>query len=237
MGAVPRPERVRRRRRDRLPGRLLPDQPAWSGRRRCPSRQSSPVVVGSLLYVTATEGDRLLTIAFDAAAGRRAVAPVDPPPAHRRTCTSPTTRPRRRPPPTSTASSSSSRDFGLAAYGPDGTDRWRDPLGPFMNFYGMAGSPIIAGDALILVCDQLRGRLCCRWIAGPDGSAGAARVRRHGVVGDADGVSRRAAAPAQLIVLGSSRLDGYTLATGAPRWWMPLSSRGALGTRSRAATR
>jgi outer membrane protein assembly factor BamB len=34
----------------------------------------------------------------------------------------------------------------------------------------------------------------------------------------------------QLIVLSSTRLDGYTLATGEPRWWMPLSSQGAIGT-------
>ena len=43
------------------------------------------------------------------------------------------------------------------AYAPDGTERWRSPLGPFKNFYGMAGSPIIAGDAVILVCDQMSG--------------------------------------------------------------------------------
>ena len=31
-------------------------------------------------------------------------------------------------------------------------------------------------------------------------------------------------------MLGSTRLDGYALATGEPRWWMPLSSQGAIGT-------
>ena len=37
-----------------------------------PFGQSSPVVVGSRVYVTASEADRLVTIAFDAAPGREA---------------------------------------------------------------------------------------------------------------------------------------------------------------------
>jgi outer membrane protein assembly factor BamB len=45
-------------------------------------------------------------------------------------------------------------DFGLISYGPDGNERWRRPLGPFSNFHGMGASPILAGDKLILVCDQ-----------------------------------------------------------------------------------
>jgi hypothetical protein len=48
-------------------------------------------------------------------------------------------------------------DFGLAAYTPDGKDRWDLPLGPFKNFYGMASSPIMAGDLLVLVCAQQSG--------------------------------------------------------------------------------
>ncbi len=48
-------------------------------------------------------------------------------------------------------------DFGLVAYTPDGKDGWELPLGPFKNFYGMAASPIVAGDLLALVCDQQTG--------------------------------------------------------------------------------
>ena len=32
-------------------------------------------------------------------------------------------------------------DFGLLSYGADGTERWRFPLGPFDNAYGMGSSP------------------------------------------------------------------------------------------------
>jgi len=45
-------------------------------------------------------------------------------------------------------------DFGLIAYTHDGDERWRMPLGPFINLYGMGASPIIAGDLVILAADQ-----------------------------------------------------------------------------------
>jgi EF hand len=43
-------------------------------------------------------------------------------------------------------------------------------------------------------------------------------------------VFRPSEGPAQLIVLGSARLDSYYLDTGEPRWWMPIGTMGALGT-------
>src|SRR6476661_6853572 len=64
-------------------------------------------------------------------------------------------------------------DFGLAAYGPDGTERWRAPLGPFTNFYGMAGSPILADGLAIIVCDQQGGS----FIAAVDAKTGRQRWR------------------------------------------------------------
>jgi hypothetical protein len=36
--------------------------------------------------------------------------------------------------------------------------------------------------------------------------------------------------PAQLIVLGSTRVDGYQLTTGESHRWMPLRSMGGVGT-------
>ena len=45
-------------------------------------------------------------------------------------------------------------ELGLISYGPDGRERWRAPLGPFNNFYGIGFSPVIAGDTRVMVCDQ-----------------------------------------------------------------------------------
>src|SRR5262249_46899827 len=44
-------------------------------------------------------------------------------------------------------------DLGVVSYDAQGKERWRVPLGPFDSFYGLAGSPILSGDTLLLNCD------------------------------------------------------------------------------------
>ena len=195
-----------------------------------PYAQSSPVVVGDRLYLTAAEGDRLVTISLEAKTGRQlwrreirrersqkiysANDPASPTPA---------------------ADDGGVvvffGDFGLAAYTPEGKDLWTIPLGPFKNFYGMAASPILARDLLVLVCDQNSGS----FLLAVDRKTGRTRWRTEragATVGWATPIVFRAAPASQeqLILLGSNRLDGYALATGEPLWWMPLGSMGALGT-------
>jgi outer membrane protein assembly factor BamB len=46
------------------------------------------------------------------------------------------------------------KDFGFVSYDAAGKLRWKAPLGPFMNTQGLAASPILAGDSVILVADQ-----------------------------------------------------------------------------------
>ena len=65
-------------------------------------------------------------------------------------------------------------EFGLVSYDPDGVERWRLPLGPFDNLYGMGTSPIIARDLVILACatprrssTSLRTDRCRCWWPGP----------------------------------------------------------------------
>jgi hypothetical protein len=43
-------------------------------------------------------------------------------------------------------------------------------------------------------------------------------------------VFRPDATRAELIVLGSTRLDAYDLGSGAQRWWLPIGSSGSMGT-------
>jgi len=47
------------------------------------------------------------------------------------------------------------KDFGLVSYDAAGKLRWKVPLGPFTNSMGLGASPIVAGDSIILVADQL----------------------------------------------------------------------------------
>jgi outer membrane protein assembly factor BamB len=194
-----------------------------------PYGQSSPVVAGGHVYLTASENTRLLTICLDARTGREAWR------REIRRARSATIFRANDPASPSPAADDDGvvvffADFGLAAYTPDGKDRWTLPLGPFRNFYGMAASPIIAGDLLIMLIDQQSGA----FVLALDRKTGRQRWKTDragaGIGWATPMVFRPAGGAAQLIVLGSYRLDGYTLDTGAPRWWMPLASGGALGT-------
>lgn len=194
-----------------------------------PYGQSSPVVVGTRLYGTASEGDRLVTFCLDTQTGRqlwrrevrrervqaayKANDPASPTPAA-----------------DDSGVVAFFPEYGLVSYSNDGQTRWTARLGPFKNFYGMAGSPIIDGGTVVLVCDQQAGS----FVIALDRSTGRLRWKtaRPGIsIGWATPmVFRPDATRAELIVLGSTRLDAYDLATGAQRWWLPLASGGAMGT-------
>jgi len=194
-----------------------------------PYGQSSPVVAGGRVYVTAGEGGKLLTISFDAKTGkenwRREIGrshqhktfaandPASPSPAA-----------------DETGVYVFFADFGLAAYNTDGSERWRLPLGPFKNFYGMAASPIVVGETLIQVLDQQSGS-CLLAIDRKSGKLKWRTERKGSTVGWATPmVYRPSGEPAQLVVLGTTQLDGYYLDTGEPRWFLRQSSMGGLGT-------
>jgi outer membrane protein assembly factor BamB len=196
-----------------------------------PYGQSSPVVAGSRVYLTASEGDRLLTICVDGANGRelwrRSIQRTR---AHKVFHANDPASP-------SAAADEDGvvvffADFGLAAYSADGKERWTLPLGPFRSFYGMGASPILVGDIAILLCDQRSGS----FVVAVDRKSGRIRWKRarpEAVEGWATPSvfrSTSSTAESQLIVLGTNRLDAYALDTGEPRWWMPLGSSGSMGT-------
>ena len=194
-----------------------------------PHGQSSPVVVGGQVYLTASEGDRLLTIGLEAATGRELW--------RREVKRARSTKVYHANDPASPTPAADSDgvvvffpDFGLAAYTPDGKDRWTLPLGPFNSFYGMSASPILAEGLVLLLCDQRSGS----FIVAADRRTGSVRWRK-----DRPGAPEGWATPmvfrpqgkaAQLIVPGTTRLDAYALDTGEPLWWMPLGSSGSMGT-------
>ena len=190
--------------------------------------QSSPVVAGGRVYLTASDGVRLLTICLDAKTGDRLW--------QREIRRTPQQIFRANDPASPTPAADENgvvaffADFGLVAYTPDGKDRWTLPLGPFKNFYGMAASPIVAGDLLVLVCDQQTGA----FLLAVDRKTGRQRWKTDrpmaGIGWATPMVFRPKEGPAQLIVLGTTRLDSYYLDTGEQRWWMPIGSGGSLGT-------
>ena len=106
-----------------------------------------------MLFVTAADGGKLLTIALDAASGKERWRHQAP--------RSRSTKIRAK----NTEASPSPvtdgeivyvffEDFGLLAYSVDGKERWRKAVEALNTPYGPGASPILVDGKLILVCDQ-----------------------------------------------------------------------------------
>jgi outer membrane protein assembly factor BamB len=184
-----------------------------------PPGVSSPVLAGDRIYLTAAENEKLVTLAINRFTGevlwRRTLDKQYDEQKHRLNNSAA---------PTPVTDGENVyvffSEFGLVSYGPDGSERWRLPLGPFRNLHGMASSPLLAGDKLILLCDQ---DLDAHLLA-IDKNSGQTlwRADRPEVV---HGFSTptlfdpKDAAP-QLIVPGSYQLTSYELETGEKLWWV-----------------
>src|SRR5262245_35708603 len=108
-----------------------------------PPGYSSPVVSGDRIFLTAFEGEKLLTIALDRASGKELWRRESPRDRHEKLD--------QRNGPASPTPVADGRnvyvffaDYGLVSYAFDDKERWRPPLGPFDNVYGMGSSPVLA---------------------------------------------------------------------------------------------
>jgi outer membrane protein assembly factor BamB len=196
-----------------LPGELRPDKHlVW--KTALPGGYSSASVAGDRIFLTALEDEKLYTFCLDRTSGRilwRREAPRPRKQEMQRANTPVSATP------TTDGSSVYSffQDFGLIAYGPDGNELWRMPLGPFSNPFGHGSSPILAGNMLLMNLDQ------------DTGSYLLALDRKSGKVlwkTPRDHAQRGYATPVlygkQVIIAGSYRLSGYDLATGRELWWI-----------------
>ena len=184
-----------------------------------PYGPSSPILAGDRIFVTAADDERLVTICLDRKSGRilwRREAPRG------RTAEMNQLNHAASPSPVSDGENVYVffADFGLLSYGPDGNERWRIPLGPFDNWMGMASSPIVAGDKVVLVCDQdsdsfmiavdrNSGEILWR-TERPEYTRGFATPTLH----------RPAVGPAEVIVPGAYQVAGYSLDDGKKLWWV-----------------
>ena len=118
-----------------------------------PDGNSSPVFGKTTIFLTGFEGESLFTIALERSSGRvlwrREIA---------RERQGPLREPNKPAAPSAVTDGENVyvffQDLGLVSYGPDGNERWRLPLGPFNNPFGMGASPILAEGKLIMVCDS-----------------------------------------------------------------------------------
>jgi len=195
-----------------LPVEIAPDRNVvWKAG--LPAGSSSPVLTRDRIFLTAFEPEKLLTMALDRASGRvlwrRELAPVRKEARHILNNAASAT-----PVTDGVTVYSFFSDFGLAAYGPDGNELWRVPMGPFTNLHGMGASPLLAGDRIIMLFDQDVGS----YMIAIDKRTGKQiwRVERQSVV-------HGFATPTllgddQIIVPGSYLLMSYSLKTGAELW-------------------
>lgn len=183
-----------------------------------PFARSSPVVTADRVFLTATEGDKLLTIALDRKTGKllwqRDVVRARHMPIYKANDGA-------SPSPVSDGKNVYAffAELGLISYGPDGKERWRVPLGPFNSFYGMAGSPVLAGNTLVMVCDQRTGSFIVA-IDARNGKELWRKTRSNYEAYSTPAIYKPKDGPAQVIVAGSNSVDAYSLDKGERLWWV-----------------
>jgi outer membrane protein assembly factor BamB len=184
-----------------------------------PPGHSSPVLTEDRIFLTAFEGDKLLVVCLERATGK-VLWRRDVP------------RPRKQPlhannSPASPSAATDGRsayffftDFGLMSFTADGRERWRLPMGPFNNPFGMGASPVLAGNTLLQICDSESGSFLVavdretgkqKWrVERPDATRGFSTPL---IYKPADG-------PLQVLVAGSYRLTSYAVENGETIWWV-----------------
>ncbi|MEW6742248.1 MAG: PQQ-binding-like beta-propeller repeat protein [Planctomycetota bacterium] len=180
---------------------------------------SSPVLTEDCVFLTTHEGKKLFTVCFDRASGDvlwEVEAPQendDPYPG-----------------PNSPVSPTPATDgdfvfvlfpcFGLVAYDLEGEEIWRHPLGPFNVPHVMASSPVVAGKALVLLCDQDT----LSFLLALDKETGKQlwKVERPGVTHGYSTpiVVQPEEGPVEVIVVGSYQVCAYALESGEKLWWV-----------------
>jgi outer membrane protein assembly factor BamB len=184
-----------------------------------PFGRSSPVIAGNRIFLTASEGGKLITLCLDRASGkiqwRREIVPPRTTPIYR--ANDPAS-----PTPATDGQNVYAffADLGLVSYGPDGNERWRVPLGPFDTFYGLGGSPVYANGTVVMLCDARKKP----FLMAVDAATGKVRWRverrETGYEGySSPAIYEPAGQPAQVILGVANRIEAYSLASGEPVWW------------------
>jgi len=184
-----------------------------------PQGHSSPILYQDRLYLTALRGDDLMTLAIDRLTGKVLWERVAP------KVTTKVVDKRNNPASPSPAVEADGvyvffPDYGLVAYDAAGKELWKMPLGPFNNIYGMGASPVIAGNLLILACDQSLGS----YVMALDKRTGKQvwKVDRpEAKSGHSTPILWRGPdGRDQVLLPGSFLLTSYDAATGRKLWWV-----------------
>jgi outer membrane protein assembly factor BamB len=184
-----------------------------------PPGHSSPILFRDRIYLTAYRGDTLVTLAIDRSNGRILWERAAP------TVKTKIVDKRNNPASPSPVVDDSGvyvffPDYGVMAYDAAGIERWKMPLGPFNNIYGMGASPVIVGNLIVLACDQSVGSYVMavnkrtgrvQWkVERPEAKSGHSTPI----------VWRGPDGKDQILLPGSFLLTSYDAATGRKLWWV-----------------
>ncbi len=208
----------------RPPVRLQGGLETWQSP--APKGLSSPVLARGKAFLTGVEGDQLVTVAWDAAGGRRlwrAAAPtVALEPVHAINSAA-----------TPTPCTDGTRlfvyfgSFGLLCYDLDGRELWRKAIPTPKSLYGSASSPIVRNGQVMLVLDSDANL--------PDSKLSQSRMLAiNATNGETIWETARPlvrsgwSTPAiwnradgdELVVLGTGRVDAYDLRSGLGKWFL-----------------
>ena len=183
-----------------------------------PGGLSSPIVAGDKLVITAFEGGKLYTVAYDRADGKEAwrrEAPAKKIEAYFKKGGSPAQ---------STPATDGNRIFaffgscGVFCYDLAGKELWQFemPTAVTGGNFGTGSSPIVTGDTVIVVRDELKGSK----IVVLDAATGEPRWQkaRLSPASYSTPVVWDTPAGKQVVVAGHVQLIAYDLATGAEKW-------------------
>ncbi len=184
-----------------------------------PEGKSSPVLVGDRIFLTAAEGDDLITMSLSRATGKVQWQQSI------RSARHETRHKLNHPAAPTVVTDGTSKvfvffaDFGLVAYSFEGKQLWQLPLGPFNSQHGVVASPVYADGRVVLVADQDTDA----YIIGVDAENGEIvwKKPRNVINGySAPIVYRPAEGPAQIIAPGSYQLTAYSAVDGETAWFV-----------------
>jgi outer membrane protein assembly factor BamB len=179
---------------------------------------SSPVIVGSRMFITAFEGDERIVKCFDVATGRLAWSK-----AVRKERSEVATAPGGPASSTPVANEESVYAFfpdtGLWCLSHAGEERWRIALGPFHSFHGVAASLVLADGNVILLVDQLQDSFLAAFDC-QTGKLAWKAARQDGPIGGYSTPATRKTAKGrmELVVSGPMEVVGYDATTGERNW-------------------
>lgn len=184
-----------------------------------PDGLSSPVFGDDSIFLTGFDGDKLITFSLDRESGRilwrreivrgRAGSLRSP----------------NNPASPSVATDGRNvfaffQDFGLVAYGPDGNELWRIPLGPFNNPMGLGASPVYVDGKIIQVCDSETDSFMLA-VDARTGEVVWRNERPYSLRGFSTPVLYQPEEGGiQLLVAGSYEFSAYDVESGDKVWWV-----------------